>query len=102
MQEVGGSIPPGSTNLTLGTSSPSSRGPGHRPFTAVTGVRIPLGTPTNEKGGSFEPPFSFSSSYRVELDQAPASQHAESEQRTTQEGQRAGFRDRPVIAAHHQ
>src|SRR5215469_11727512 len=25
--------------------SPSSRGPGHRPFTAVTGVRIPLGTP---------------------------------------------------------
>src|ERR1041385_3989106 len=27
------------------TSSPSSRGLGHRPFTAVTGVRIPLGTP---------------------------------------------------------
>src|SRR4029079_2080600 len=26
-------------------ASPSSRGPGHRPFTAVTGVRIPLGTP---------------------------------------------------------
>jgi len=25
--------------------SPSSRGPGHRPFTAVTRVRIPLGTP---------------------------------------------------------
>ena len=25
--------------------SPSSRGLGHRPFTAVTGVRIPLGTP---------------------------------------------------------
>ncbi len=25
--------------------SPSSRGPGHRPFTAVTGVRIPQGTP---------------------------------------------------------
>ncbi len=25
--------------------SPSSRGRGHRPFTAVTGVRIPLGTP---------------------------------------------------------
>ena len=24
---------------------PSSRGLGHRPFTAVTGVRIPLGTP---------------------------------------------------------
>ena len=27
------------------SASPSSRGPGHRPFTAVTGVRIPLGTP---------------------------------------------------------
>ena len=27
------------------TASPSSRGLGHRPFTAVTGVRIPLGTP---------------------------------------------------------
>jgi hypothetical protein len=25
--------------------SPSSRGLGHRPFTAVTGVRLPLGTP---------------------------------------------------------
>ena len=24
--------------------SPSSRGPGHRPFTAATGVRLPLGT----------------------------------------------------------
>ena len=29
-----------------GAASPSSRGLGHRPFTAVTGVRIPLGTPT--------------------------------------------------------
>src|SRR5580698_9621985 len=29
--------------------SPSSRGPGHRPFTAVTGVRIPLGTPASER-----------------------------------------------------
>ncbi len=28
--------------------SPSSRGLGHRPFTAVTGVRIPVGTPNNE------------------------------------------------------
>src|SRR5215472_1347423 len=28
--------------------SPSSRGLGHRPFTAVTGVRIPLGTPPAE------------------------------------------------------
>ena len=30
--------------------SPSSRGLGHRPFTAVTGVRIPLGTPNKETG----------------------------------------------------
>src|SRR5581483_4584700 len=29
--------------------SPSSRGLGHRPFTAVTGVRIPLGTPLPSK-----------------------------------------------------
>src|SRR6185312_13778712 len=29
-------------------SSPSSRGLGHRPFTAVTGVRIPLGTPARQ------------------------------------------------------
>ena len=28
---------------------PSSRGLGHRPFTAVTGVRIPLGTPKRKK-----------------------------------------------------
>src|SRR5216684_835564 len=27
--------------------SPSSRGPGHRPFTAVTRVRISVGTPSN-------------------------------------------------------
>ena len=27
--------------------SPSSRGLGHRPFTAVTGVRTPLGTPSH-------------------------------------------------------
>src|SRR5271165_1353960 len=27
--------------------SRSSRGPGHRPFTAVTGVRIPYGTPSD-------------------------------------------------------
>ena len=31
----------------LSPVSPSSRGLGHRPFTAVTGVRIPLGTPIN-------------------------------------------------------
>ena len=34
--------PESSTTIHL---SPSSRGLGHRPFTAVTGVRIPLGTP---------------------------------------------------------
>jgi hypothetical protein len=46
MQEVGGSIPPSSTTLPhCDFPSPSSRGLGHRPFTAVTGVRIPLGTP---------------------------------------------------------
>ena len=28
--------------------SPSSRGLGHRPFTAVTGVRIPVGTPNKK------------------------------------------------------
>ena len=28
--------------------SPSSRGLGHRPFTAVTGVRIPVGTPSKD------------------------------------------------------
>jgi hypothetical protein len=33
---------------TVPGASPSSRGPGHRPFTAVTGVRIPLGTPINQ------------------------------------------------------
>ena len=51
MQEVGGSIPPGSTILPSLEDhfsmimSPSSRGLGHCPFTAATGVRIPLGTP---------------------------------------------------------
>ena len=49
-QEVGGSIPPSSTSRffckeTDSLGSPSSRGLGHCPFTAVTGVRIPLGTP---------------------------------------------------------
>ena len=32
--------------------SPSSRGPGHRPLTAVTGVRIPYGTPLPNKTGN--------------------------------------------------
>ena len=44
MQEVSGSIPLTSTNKS-NTGSPSSRGLGHRPFTAITGVRIPVGTP---------------------------------------------------------
>src|SRR5688572_28515665 len=34
--------------LRTGSASPSSRGPGHRPFTAVTGVRIPLDTPISQ------------------------------------------------------
>ena len=33
----------------VAAGSPSSRGPGHRPFTAVTGVRIPLGTPSTAR-----------------------------------------------------
>ena len=56
MQEVGGSIPPGSTTPDIRPSgcaeqfdeihaSPSSRGLGHHPFTVATGVRIPVGTP---------------------------------------------------------
>jgi Domain of unknown function (DUF1989) len=50
MQEVGGSIPPGSTRPDraidcLRRLSPSSRGLGHHPFTVRTGVRIPVGTP---------------------------------------------------------
>ena len=45
--EVNGSIPLGSTRFSkrIVLVSPSSRGLGHRPFTAVTGVRIPLGIP---------------------------------------------------------
>ena len=34
-----------STPICLAASSRSSRGPGHRPLTAATGVRIPYGTP---------------------------------------------------------
>ena len=55
MQEVGGSIPPGSTTSPdtgrpieakiRFNASPSSRGLGHHPFTVATGVRIPVGTP---------------------------------------------------------
>src|SRR5580693_558891 len=36
---------PGCRHSQFVLQSPSSRGLGHRPFTAVTGVRIPLGTP---------------------------------------------------------
>ena len=57
MQEVAGSIPASSTKILWAEvtalhfyPSPSSRGLGHRPFTAVTGVRIPLGTPNKETG----------------------------------------------------
>src|SRR6185369_14522771 len=48
MQEVSGSIPLTSTTVVK-TLSPSSRGLGHRPFTAITGVRIPVGTPEMKK-----------------------------------------------------
>ena len=47
MQEVGGSIPPGSTRF-FRPASPSSRGLGHIPFTDATGVRIPVGTPLDK------------------------------------------------------
>ena len=57
MQEVGGSIPPGSTSFHIGDrsiflrpASPSSRGLGHIPFTDATGVRIPVGTPILDAG----------------------------------------------------
>ncbi len=56
--EVGGSIPPGSTNnRNVLFPSPSSRGLGHRPFTAVTGVRLPLGTPDKSMAYGFESRF---------------------------------------------
>ncbi len=46
MQEVSGSIPLiSTTKKKLQSLSPSSRGLGHRPFTAITRVRISLGTP---------------------------------------------------------
>ena len=60
--EVAGSIPAGSTTSRFRcfASSPSSRGLGHRPFTAVTGVRIPMGTPLPPAlaGGASLPPIS--------------------------------------------
>ena len=44
--EVSGSIPLGSTKFRLAVFvSRSSSGLGHRPFTAVTGVRVPYGMP---------------------------------------------------------
>ncbi|SVB17040.1 uncharacterized protein METZ01_LOCUS169894 [marine metagenome] len=51
VKEVCDSIPPSSTRYDavlwriVNFVSPSSRGLGHCPFTAATGVRIPLGTP---------------------------------------------------------
>src|SRR5882672_12537121 len=36
---------PSPANLKRTSQSLSSRGLGHRPFTAITGVRIPVGTP---------------------------------------------------------
>ncbi len=39
--EVSGSIPLSSTKHRSMFASPSSSGLGHRPFTAVTGVRVP-------------------------------------------------------------
>src|SRR5690606_38252278 len=50
MQEVAGSIPASSTKPRRLTASPSSRGLGHYPFTVVTGVRIPVGTPLQDAG----------------------------------------------------
>ncbi len=43
--------PPVSTAVTAQavSTSPSSRGLGHRPFTAITGVRIPVGTPSRKR-----------------------------------------------------
>src|SRR5690606_27496233 len=56
----------------LRLKSPSSRGPGHDPFTVVTGVRNPLGTPNKKptmsqawwvfylaSPGNFENPLGF-------------------------------------------
>ena len=34
-------------------TSRSSRGLGHRPFTAVTGVRLPYGTPYSDADGQY-------------------------------------------------
>ncbi len=71
MQEVGGSIPPGSTTSIIRPieatwekfgfrASPSSRGLGHHPFTVATGVRIPVGTPLiNEYRGPARRVFLF-------------------------------------------
>ena len=51
--EVSSSILLGSTTLKSSVVLPhlslSSRGLGHRPFTAVTGVRIPVGTPYSKQ-----------------------------------------------------
>src|SRR5450631_538217 len=44
--------------------SPSSRGLGHRPFTAITGVRIPVGTPVKTRGYRKVAPF-YLAVYRI-------------------------------------
>ncbi len=41
----------------------SSRGLGHRPFTAVTGVRIPVGTPNSKKPLTYSVAFLLSVHY---------------------------------------
>ena len=70
MQEVGGSIPPSSTKSTAERPGPHRLvGLGHRPFTATTGVRIPLGTPHIKKdllaGSFFMPVAAFALSIQV-------------------------------------
>ena len=63
MQEVGGSIPPSSSN-----KSPSSRGLGHCPFTAATGVRIPLGTTVSRNKHEFKTGKSVVKKYEILLE----------------------------------
>ncbi len=40
-----GAVGSNPTRVTIVCATPSSSGPGPRPFTAVTGVQIPLGSP---------------------------------------------------------
>ena len=51
-------------HININLLSPSSRGLGHGPFTPVTGVRIPMGTPISKKGQTvLVCPFLFSEFY---------------------------------------